>query len=70
MLPHSKFIFVLRIKKGIKGWVSDGVIWCEGGEGMGGMVVAGLGGGEGGERECILGYETSSLTVVRGVEGG
>ena len=22
------------------------------------------------ERECILGYETSSLTVVRGVEGG
>ena len=45
------------------------MIWCEGGEGMGGMVVAGLGGGEGGERECILGYETSSLTVVRGVEG-
>ena len=32
--------------------------------------MAGLGGGEGGERECILGYETSSLTVVRGVEGG
>ena len=25
------------------------MIWCEGGEGMGGMVVAGIGGGEGGE---------------------
>ena len=48
MLPHSKFIFVLR-KNGIKRWKRDGVIWCEGGEGMGGMVVAGLGGGEDGE---------------------
>ena len=46
------------------------MIWCEGGEGMGGMVVAGIGGEEGGERECILGCETSSLPVVRGVEGG
>ena len=32
------------------------MIWCEGGEGMGGVVVAGLGGGESGERECIVGY--------------
>ena len=46
------------------------MIWCEGGERMGGMVVAELGGGEGGERECILGYEMSSLPVVRGVGEG
>ena len=37
---------------------------------MGGVVVAGLGGGESGERECILGYEMSSLPVVRGVGEG
>ena len=70
ILPYSKFIFVLRIKKGIKGWERDEVIWSEGGERMGGMVVAELGGGEGGERECILGYEMSSLPVVWGVGGG
>ena len=46
------------------------MIWSEGGERMGGMVVAELGGGEGGERECILGYEMSSLPVVWGVGGG
>ena len=63
ILSYSKFIFVLRIKRGIKGWGRDGVIWRKGGEGMGGMVVAELGGGEGGETECILGYEMSSLSV-------
>ena len=57
------------MKKGIKGWERDGVIWCEGGEGMGGTVVAGIGGEEGGEREYIQGCETSSLSVVRGDEG-
>ena len=34
------------------------------------MVVAGIGGEEGGGRECILGCETSNLPVVRGVKGG